>query len=124
MSSASRAEPGDTVTYTIKLNNIASLKSQNLRLTDTLPGGLAYVTDSFTATAGTVDDTQQPVLRWQGPLTPSREIIMTYLVTVTGEVTGSLPNKAQLAGAAIDPLELNHVLFVPGYPTYMPLIFK
>ena len=49
---------------------------------------------------------------------------MTYLVTVTGEITGSLPNRAQLGGAGIDLLELKHILFVPGYPTYMPLIFK
>jgi hypothetical protein len=60
-----------------------------------------------------VDDAQNPVLHWQSVLPPTPQITITYRVTPTGLVTGSLINRAWLAGGAIQPITLTHALLVP-----------
>ena len=111
--SAVYADPGQVVTYTLLLRNSGAPSAQTFALTDTLPAGLAYVPQSLTASQGSVDDLYSPVLRWQGALTGSQHITITYWVTTTGAVTGGLVNLARLTGAGLAPITLSHALFVP-----------
>jgi uncharacterized repeat protein (TIGR01451 family) len=106
-------DPSETVTYTIALHNSGALLDQSVFLSDTIPTGLAYVAGSLTATSGVTNDTLQPTLHWQGTLSPSHEITITYSVTATGSYTGSIVNYAQLTGAGLDPLTLTSAVFVP-----------
>jgi uncharacterized repeat protein (TIGR01451 family) len=112
-SSTPHADTGETITYTIQLNNTGGLSNQPVYLTDTIPAGLAYVSGSLTATTGSVDDSQNPILHWQGPLVPNPIITITYQVTATGMVTGVIINQAHLGGTAVSPLTLTQALFVP-----------
>jgi uncharacterized repeat protein (TIGR01451 family) len=112
-SSSPNADPGDVVTYTVLLHNTSGPSDHTAFLTDTIPAGLGYIAGSLTATQGTVDETQNPVLRWHGILSPTPQITVTYRVTPTGLVTGSIINRAHLAGPAIPPITLTHALLVP-----------
>jgi uncharacterized repeat protein (TIGR01451 family) len=111
--SSPNADPGEVVTYTIILNNVGALSNETAYLTDTVPSGLDYIAGSLAATQGNVDDSQDPVLRWAGPLTPTRQITITYQVTATGYVTGSIVNWAQLVSRDITLLTIANALFVP-----------
>lgn len=125
--SASRlgADPGEVVTYTILIRNTGLLTDTPVFLTDTIPAGLEYVPGSLTATSGSVDASLNPILRWQGTLTPTRNITMTYTVTATGLVTGPLTNQAILAGSGLEPITLTHTIFVPiPFTNYLPVIVK
>jgi uncharacterized repeat protein (TIGR01451 family) len=108
----SQADPGETVTYNIYLNNTGDLANETVSLTDVIPTGLTFVPGSLSATFGTVDDSSSPTLRWQGLLTPHRAITITYQV-VAGSGAGGFVNRAQVGGPTIGPITLEHALFVP-----------
>jgi len=108
------ADPGETVTYTIEIINTGAPLGEAARLTDTVPAGLTYRPDSLQASEGTWDDSGAPSLVWQGALNASRRITVTYQVTVTGAVTGSIVNVAQLDSPSIAALDLPAALWVPS----------
>ena len=137
--SSDGADPGEVLTFTIQLNNTGGLVSETVFLADTVPAGLNYVPGSLTATDGTSDDSERPILRWQGVLTFAGTITITYLVSPTGSVSGTIVNQAFLTGDAIEALTLTdaivvarsvltttqNALFIPGYDAvYLPLILK
>lgn len=107
------ANPGETVTYTITLVNTGRAVAGTVKMTDTIPTGLNYVANSLTATIGTPNDTGAPTLTWDGAVDGQTTITLTYHVTVSQGVTGSLVNYARLAGGDLTPLELPAALFVP-----------
>ncbi|MGD9047400.1 MAG: PQQ-dependent sugar dehydrogenase [Anaerolineae bacterium] len=107
------ANPGDTVTYTLQLVNTGGLATETAQLTDTVPAGLTYVPGSLAASEGAVDDQAAPQLTWLGDLSTNRRITVTYQVTVTGQVTGSIVNQARLTAASLAPLTLTTALAVP-----------
>ena len=107
------ANPGEVLTYTLQLNNTGGLANQTAFLTDTLPAGLDYVSGSLTATLGSVDDSLNPMLHWQGLLAPSHVITITYRVTATGAVSGSLINTARVSVAGLAPFTLTETVHVP-----------
>jgi uncharacterized repeat protein (TIGR01451 family) len=96
--SSSVATPGETVTYTIVLSNSGQPFYETVRVTDTLPTGLAYVSDSLTATLGTVEATA-PVLKWNGVMSSTRLVTITFRALITAQ-TGQIITNA----ATIDPL--------------------
>lgn len=106
------ADPGEVVAYTIHLNNTGLLVNDTFFLSDTLPTGISYVAASLGATQGTVDDSNPQQLKWQGQLTPTSVVTITYQATVTGQ-KGSLVNQAMLSGGGITPLTLSADIFVP-----------
>jgi len=111
-SSPSSANPGEGVTYTIQVINTGDLSSAIAVLTDTVPAGLTYVTRSLTATLGTVSDALSPTLRWNGPLSITPRITITYRVTVVSS-TGTIINRARLTSFATPPITLSTALAVP-----------
>ncbi|MBI1881658.1 MAG: PQQ-dependent sugar dehydrogenase [Chloroflexi bacterium] len=124
--SAAGADPGETLTYTLLLKNTGGApSSQPVTLTDAIPPGLVYVPGSLAATQGSVDDSLNPTLRWQGAFSPSANITVTYRVTATGAVIGLLTNQATLTSPGMNPITLTHKVFVPRpIPSYFPLIYK
>lgn len=106
-------DPGEIVTYTIQLVNTGGLSDQPFSVTDIVPPGLSYVPSSLWATQGAWDDSQAPALSWQGSLSPNPSITITYRVTATGEILGSIVNKAVVSAAPIPPLTLTVSIAVP-----------
>ncbi len=107
------ADPGEVLTFSIRLLNTGGLANATAWLTDVIPVGLTYVPGSLTATRGAVNDISAPTLYWNGALTPDKQITLTYRVTATGAVTGSLVNTARLTSAAFQPITLTSAVFVP-----------
>lgn len=119
-------DPGETLTYTILIKNTNGLTSaEPVFLTDQIPPGLAYVPGSLAATQGSVDASQNPTLRWQGALSPTASVTVTYQVTATGIFTGLLLNQAVITSASVGPITRTYPIFVPRpFLTYLPVIFK
>ena len=123
---------GETVTYTLALHNATGPLDIDVALTDTLPFGLRYVPETFTATAGTVDDGAAPTLTWAGSLSPTSDITLTYVavVTVPFESTIILPvtlvNTATVVAEGYPAYELVAELSVtpPLSRIYLPLILR
>ncbi len=93
----------DTVTFTLTASNAGPDAASNVRISDTLPGGMVYVS-STTPTAGTFDPA---TMTWTLPTlavgaTPS----MTITATVTG--AGSLINRATAVADTHDPNTSNN----------------
>jgi uncharacterized repeat protein (TIGR01451 family) len=107
------ADPGETVTYTIALVNTGRAVTDTATLTDTVPNGLAYQQGSLSATDGTVDEGTAPTLQWQGTIGADTTVTITYRVSVTGAVSGSLVNQARLTAPEIPTLTLSSALFTP-----------
>jgi uncharacterized repeat protein (TIGR01451 family) len=81
------------------LSNSGQPFYETVRVIDTLPTGLAYVSGSLTATLGTVDAAAAPVLKWNGVLSSTRLVTITYRALVTA-LTGQIITNA----ATIDPV--------------------
>ncbi len=107
------ANPGEIVTYTIRLSNTGGALPGTATLSDTISGQLNYVNHSLAATSGSIDDSQAPILNWTGSLNSGATITVTYQVQVTSAITGSILNLAELNSPYIQSLELYSELFVP-----------
>lgn len=111
--SARYANPGEVVTYTLQLINSGAEAAHSIQISDTVPAGLSYIAGTLQASAGIWDDSQAPVLRWNGSLPPSSQVQITYRVQVTGG-RGNRINQAEVSAAGLPPFTLTHVLMVPG----------
>lgn len=90
------ADPFEVVTYTIRLSNTGGLADRPIFLTDTLPAGLDFIPGSLHASSGAWSEASIPTLTWQGNLADSPAFTITYQAMVTGQITGSIVNQAQV----------------------------
>ncbi|MCJ7659058.1 MAG: PQQ-dependent sugar dehydrogenase [Anaerolineales bacterium] len=107
------ADPGETITFTIRLTNTAGLSDSTVFLTDTIPTGLNYVQNTLHATSGKINDSDPSRLYWQGIFSPTRSSQITYQATVQTAWIGSLINQAQVSGEAVALITLQSALLVP-----------
>ncbi|MFZ6026283.1 MAG: glycoside hydrolase family 44 protein [Chloroflexota bacterium] len=114
-------QAGDTVTYTIHLINQGLALTGTVSLTDTIPAGLAYVPGSLTASAGTVDDSQAPTLRWSG-LPVASPVTLHYAVTVTTTAAGPITNVVRITYAGQPPLVRSATIVANGALVYLPVV--
>jgi uncharacterized repeat protein (TIGR01451 family) len=119
------AFPGDTITYTIVVQDVGAPLTATVYLTNVLPTGLSYIPGSITATAGTVNDDTPPLLgldalapatmnavnapaattlRWSGVLTPTPVVTVTYAVTVSATTRQTITNTAIIAAPGYAPI--------------------
>ncbi len=92
------AEPGDTVVYRLQIKNTGATTVAPLRVTDTLPLGLQFVTNSARASIGTGGSSTQVALA--APTVSGRTINFTY-PTLTPQQTLTLVYAALLTPDAI-----------------------
>jgi uncharacterized repeat protein (TIGR01451 family) len=118
------AQTGDTVTYTIQVINDTGALTNTVHLTDTVPAGLAYIPGSLSASSGSVDESNAPILTWTGVLTPTPEITVTYAVTVTAVGPQAITNTAVMGSPGYGSIERSATLIANGYQVYLPLIFR
>jgi uncharacterized repeat protein (TIGR01451 family) len=115
---------GDTVEYTIRVENSGGPISHTVYLTDVVPGGLVYVSGTLTATAGIPDDSAAPVLHWSGALIPSPVVTVTYAVAVSGTASRLITNTATIAVPGHQTIERTAEVLVNGYRFYLPVVMK
>jgi len=80
----SEAWHGDILTYTIHLENTGGEETGTLDLTDAIPDGTQYVTDSVSANGGTVDyNSITDEITWTGTVS-DHSVDITFSVLVNG----------------------------------------
>jgi uncharacterized repeat protein (TIGR01451 family) len=113
--STSYANPGEIVTYSIALKNMGKLTTSTLFLTNSVPAGLDYLPGTLTATSGSVDDSAVSTLAWQGQLSATTPITITYQGQVALDAQFSQITKADLSGTGYENTRLSHALQLPGH---------
>jgi uncharacterized repeat protein (TIGR01451 family) len=113
-SSAASVQWNNALTYTIVLRNSGQPFAQTVRVTDTLPAGLAYVPGTFTATRGTPDDSGAPTLRWSGDMVNTPLVTLTYRALVTAYITQTLSNTATIDPGVDTPFNRSAAVVVSG----------
>lgn len=86
------ANPGDTVTYTISLQNTSAYEFTAVTIADTLPSGLTLVPGSITPTPGGGENLATGVT--VPNIAASGTGTLTYQATVDAGATGTLNNSA------------------------------
>lgn len=123
---ATRLAPrqGETTQFIIRLRNTGCKPfTHTLRLTDTLPAGLAYVPGSITAPVGSVTDTEG-LLRWSGIMSSAPMIDISYTVTITTGAIELLTNTVAIDTAVDGIITRTGFVFANGWSSYLPLILK
>ena len=122
--SANSAQPNEVLTYTIVLRNSGAPFTDTVRVTDTLPTGLAYVPGSLMATSGLPDDAAAPVLKWSGVMSTTPAITVTYAVTVTTSASEALTNNAIIHPGYDSPFMRSVTVIANPYQLFLPVILR
>jgi uncharacterized repeat protein (TIGR01451 family) len=121
-----RPQTGQTVTYSIIIDNLGTPLTETVTMVDQIPAGLAYVPGSLQADIGVIDDTSPPVLHWSGNLDDNQIATITYsvLVTVPAGIIQPITNTAIISSQSINNINLTVTVLVNGLPLFLPIIFS
>ncbi len=98
-------------TYTISLNSSFSIS--NNQVTDPVPAGAAYLPGSARATSGVVDFLDG-VVTWNGDITSSNPITITFAVTPTASACQPVTNTALLTTGKGQELSMSATSVITG----------
>ena len=118
-----QAGPGDTLTYTIHLNNAGPARP-GVRVTDTLPVEVCYLGDLW-ASAGSYGEVGG-VITWTGDMLANGLVTITFGVTVSEQITGpyAIVNTALINDGQGKIWERRSAMIANGYAIYLPLLHK
>jgi uncharacterized repeat protein (TIGR01451 family) len=117
------ADQGDVLTYTIQVASPVP-SSTAASLTDVLPPGLTYVSDTLTATMGTVDASHPPTLTWTGLLTPTPLITVTYAAIVDTSLSQVISNTVSITASGSEPVTRTATVLVNPRWVWLPLVLR
>ena len=122
--SSSSANLGEIVTYTIRLIRTGTFLDDDIVLTDSVPPGMTYVTNSLSASAGVVDASGAPNLRWTGygSLFDNNQVTITYQARVTTNLPTALKNTAYLNAGSAGEYQFSSTVIANGFKFYLPLM--
>lgn len=120
--STSNTLVGETVTYTIHLVRTSAPLADTLHLTDIVPAGMSYVSGSLQASAGLVDASQEPTLKWTGSMLDVNKVDIWYNAKVTQIRPGGIQNVAVLNAGTAGQFTLRAILIVNGKSEFLPII--
>ncbi|MBN1995099.1 MAG: DUF11 domain-containing protein [Anaerolineae bacterium] len=134
---ANQIGPGESIAYTVRVDNVGDVAASEVRLTDTLPLPVSYVTliSSTNSAPGVING---PVINGNvvavstAKLEPNTSLTATIYVTVTATLSGAILENQASAGSSASPLQTSNwvrhtVITGPvstGSKTYLPLILK
>lgn len=121
--SATRASPGDVLTYTVLLRNPGPAMS-GVRVTDTLPADVQYA-GWIWASSGSYGEAGG-VITWNGTVSATIPVTLTYGITVAPGITAptALINEARLRGSNGEEWTLRTTVIVSGYAAYLPSVMR
>jgi uncharacterized repeat protein (TIGR01451 family) len=122
--SSGTARSGEAVAYTIVVRNTGGAFPTTVRVTDTLPSGLAYVPGSLAATSGTPDAASAPTLKWNGAMSVTPVVTLTFAVTVTTPNAESIVNTATINPGYGSPIARAVPIVVNPHEMFLPLILR
>ncbi|MEM7034477.1 MAG: Calx-beta domain-containing protein [Chloroflexota bacterium] len=103
---------GKQVTYTIAVTNTGGGTANNVIISDTLPTGFSYSSQSVTLNGGATGPTGSPtagatVLQWNGITLPTNAgIILTFVVDVSSATAaGTYQNTAQASADGVNTID-------------------
>ncbi|MBK9050509.1 MAG: DUF11 domain-containing protein [Chloroflexi bacterium] len=120
------AEPGDTLTYRIRLVNQSSYQAlPTIRVTDTMPAQTSYLTGTLTSSAGTASYSNG-VIVWQVGLSPGAAAVLTFSVTIDPGLTEphTITNLAWADDSFAAPRPLTAHTVVNPRHIYLPVLNK
>lgn len=113
VSSTPYADPGEMVGYTIRLENTGGVNPNLLDVAVALPSQLEYQLGSLAASSGQVNDSDPPILTWQGILGNTEPVTITYQVMVATQAKGSQVTRVDFTGTDYVPFQIKHALQLP-----------
>ena len=133
--SANIATYGQTLTYTAAIKNSGAPFTGTLRLTDELPAGLQLIGNSCALT-GTAN--LPPVLQcdnnfvdWQGSISNTNAVTISYTAVVTYITTGStatfpatIVNTVTVTASGYQPVSATATVRINWLSIYLPLVLK
>ncbi len=121
-----KARLGDELEYEIILQNIGNSSAKNVIMTDTLPVGLTYISNTLTVNGTGSYDINSNVITWTGSLTESESVTMQFNALLANTLTdeGIITNTVYAVGATISLSSSVQTQYVTTYTVYLPLIFK
>ncbi len=113
---------GDTVIYTLRVQNTGSPLTQPILVLDTVPTGLLYVPGSLSASMGAVDDSESPLLKWQGELMLSTPVMIMYEATVQVNEPKVISNTMIVDAGDAGLISRSFSIVVNGSQSFLPLL--
>jgi len=115
--------PGDSLTYTLLLNNPGQTL-ESVTLTDTLPSGVTY-SGNLWASSGLVSYNDGTVT-WSGEVSSAAPVTVHFDVTISNQITGkpAIINTAILNDGQGNVLQRQAVVIVNSALTYLPLVSR
>jgi uncharacterized repeat protein (TIGR01451 family) len=115
--------PGDTLTYTIRLENPGPILSSAC-VTSTLPAEVTYQGNLWASSGSTGE--ASGVITWTGAVTAGVPVTITYSAVVGGGITGptALVNPVLIDDGLGNVEERSAVALVNGLAVYLPLVWR
>jgi uncharacterized repeat protein (TIGR01451 family) len=116
----SAARKNETSTFTVRVVSDVPT-TYTVRLTDTIPAGLAYVPGTLTATLGSVTATAN-MMQWSGVLSKTPMADVKFDVVVTTDATQMIRNAVVIDTPTDGVLTRTAVIVANGLSTYLTAI--
>jgi len=118
------ANTGDIITYTLNIERSGPPSTTTVLVTDVIPTGLNYVPNSLTVSSGTPDDQQAPELRWQGSLSETNLVQISYSVLVTAAEPQATTNEMTINDGRGNQLTRQAIVILNPRQVYLPIIVR
>lgn len=116
------ASTGASVTYTIRIVNTGEPLTSIVLMTDTLPAGVEYLTDTLTYTPGFAWVSPGSTVYWQGDISDPSSAEIRFQVLVTAAETEALVNTAEIDDGRGSVIRRSAI--VNGLPVYLPVVLR
>ncbi len=116
------APTGGRVNFTIQVITTLPV-TYPILLTNTVPSGLSYIPGTLSATAGNVS-AAGTVLKWNGSLSKTTEVAITYGVLIDTAETKRIENEVIVDVVGWGRLVRTSSVYANGYSIFLPLIFR
>jgi uncharacterized repeat protein (TIGR01451 family) len=108
----------ETITYTIGVRNDGKSITDTIYVTDSLPSGLTLDGTSCSPTVQCAGN----VFTWQGALTETNALTLTFRVTVTEAASRAITNTVTINTGSAGMFTRSALIIVNGYSVYLPIV--
>ena len=118
-------DAGHIITYTLNVVRSGAPLTATVRITDRIPSGLSYVAGSLTATSsGAATAAFAPEIRWQGHLSETDHVQISYAARAETTETCALSNEMIIDDGMGNTFTRQAVVIINPKRFYLPLIFR
>jgi uncharacterized repeat protein (TIGR01451 family) len=116
---------GDTVAYTVTVQNLTAPLTATVHITDTVPTGLEYVGGSLNVVGGMgTYNANDPELTWSGVLSPTAMVTMTYQALVTASGPAEIVNTATIDAPGYQTITVTATIIVNPREFWLPFVLR